>query len=552
MILAINDNSTAAYAGQSLNTATTSIQTLVEALSSGVDINSAGDNPAGIVISNGMQTTLGGMAEATQNNQNGINLIQTADGAMDQISSTLLDMRTMAVNAANSGAQDAQSLSALQTELDDDISSITTLATNTSFNSQPLLQGALDDDQIAPDSKAVLAGVTQDMTNLPGGISLGSTVTATAAAPLTLSRSTVAVSLSGAASPLPGTTLLQGLNQNGTPLTATAGSTFTVTGPDGSQAFTLYPTTTINDVVADINAYTSATGARAAYDPASGALTIESTRFGASPLSVVSQDMSGTGANVGLFESDTTGATANTFATTATNQAMTLTYTDASNAVHTVNLTEDPTSAGGLTFTNAAGGPELVPPYSAFDPGAFQITVKDTSGGGSGSTVDIPAGSYTATRHSTAFIQTGGEAGQTSSLDIPDLRAAALGHTANLSANGLASLQDLDTTQALVNGNAQQALTLIDAAINEVSLARGQLGSLQSVGLQVALNSLQTSTANLTTARSQIRDTDMATASAAYARENIIYQAATAMLAQANQVPQTVLNLLGGAQPAPG
>ena len=509
-------------------------------------IHTAGDNPAGMAITNGMQTILGGLNQATQNNQNGINLIQTADGAMDQISSTLLSMRTMAVNAANAGVQNPQSLNALQNELDDALTSITTIATNTSFNGQPLLQGALDDDQIAPASKSVLAGVTQDATALPGGISVGSAVTATAAAPLTLARSTVAVTLAGASIPLPGTTPLQGLNQNGTALTASAGSTFTVTGPDGSQAFTLYPTTTINDVVADINAYTATTGARAAYDPASGALTIESTRFGASPLSVVSQDMSGTGANVGLFASDTTGVTPNAFATAATNQTMNLSYTDASNTVRTVTLTQDPTSPGGLTFTNTAGGPELVPPYSAFDPGAFQVTVKDTSGGGPGSTVGIPAGSYTATRHSNAFIQTGGEANQVSPLDIPDLRAAALGHTANLSASNLASLQDLNTTQALVNGNAQQALTLIDAAINEVSLTRGRLGSLQSAGLQVALNELQTSTTNLTTAQSHIRDTDMATATAAYARENIIYQSATAMLAQANQVPQTVLNLLKG------
>jgi flagellin len=79
-----------------------------------------------------------------------------------------------------------------------------------------------------------------------------------------------------------------------------------------------------------------------------------------------------------------------------------------------------------------------------------------------------------------------------------------------------------------------------------VSLARGTLGSLQSVGLQVALNGLQTSTTNLTTAQGQIKDTDFAATSADYARENIIYQSATAMLAQANQVPQTVLNLLNG------
>jgi flagellin len=544
MSLAIVNNTSAAFASLSLNNATQALQSITNDLSSGVRIHTAGDDPSGIVLANGMQTTISGLTQASQNNQSGISLIQTADGAMDQISSTLLTMRTLAVNAANAGVQDPQSLSALQDELNQAASSITAISTDTSFANEPLLDGSLDDDRIDTGSTAVLSSVNQNATLLPSGVATGSVLTATAAGPQTLSHSTVQVTLTGTTTPLPGSTLIQGLTQNGTALGATANKTYTVTGPLGSQTLTLYPSSTINDVLAEVNAYTAQTGARASYDPSTGALTLASTSFGAGPLSVTSQDMSGTSANIGLFDSDTTGVTPNTYATAATNQTLTLTYTDSSNATHTVNLVEDPTSPGGLTFTNPAGGPEAVPPYSVYDPGAFSVVVNDTSGGGITGTVSIPAGNYTATRHSTAFIQTGDQADQTSPLDIPDMNAAALGHTAGLASTGLASIQDLVTTSALSSGNATQALAVIDAAINEVSLARGQLGSLQADGLQTALSSLQVTTTNLTTAESQIRDTDMAQESAAYARENIIFQSATAMLTQANQVPQTVLSLL--------
>ena len=544
MSLSIYNNTTADLAGLSLDQSTESLQTLTQQLSSGVAINQAGDNPAGMVLANGMGSTISSLQQASTNNQNGINMIQTADGAMDQISTTLTSIRSLAVDAANSGVQNPQSLAALQSELDSAVASITTIADDTSFSNVPLLQGGLNDDRVSPTSSSVLASVTQDATLLPSGVATGSTLTATAATPLVLSHSAVSVTLAGTTSPLPGSTLLQGLSQNGTTLAATANQTFTVTGPDGSQTLTLYPATTIDDVVAEVNAYTAQTGARASYDPTTGALTVASTSFGAGPLGVASQDMSGDNAGIGLLDSDTTGATPNTYETTATNQTMTLAYQGSDGTTSTVNLVEDPTSPGGLTFTNPAGGPEAAPPYSGYDPGAFSVTVNDTSGGGIGGTVDIPSGTYTATRESTAVIQTGGETGQSTALDIPDMRAGALGHTAGLASQGLASLQDLVTTSAFTDGNATQALDVIDAAINEVSLARGQLGSLQSDVLQTSLNSLQASTNNLTTAQSQIRDTNIALASANYSRENIIFQAATAMLAQANQVPQTVLSLL--------
>jgi flagellin len=257
---------------------------------------------------------------------------------------------------------------------------------------------------------------------------------------------------------------------------------------------------------------------------------------------VASADMTGTA--VGLLDSDTTNPAVNAFDVPAANRTLTLQYTDAGGTVRSVTLTQDPTSPGGLTFTNLAGGPEAAAPFTAFAPGAFQVTLKDTSGGVPSLSVTVAGGAYTAVRQGTTFIQTGALAGQQVVLDIPDLRAAALGHGAGLAAAGFASLQDLTDSAALTNGNADSALKVIDAAIQEVSAARGRAGAVQADALESGLNSLRTSSANLTSAESQLRDVDFAAASAAYARDNIIYQAATAMLAQANQVPQTILDLL--------
>jgi flagellin len=541
MSLRINFNLAAVQAHQNLAAVDRSLQQNVSNISSGTRLHLAGDDPAAMVLANAMRNHLAGIDQATKNSEEGVSMIQTAEGAMDEISSLLTRIRSLAVEAANDGVQNPASLASLQGELDQAVGSITGIANRTSFGTQSLLDGSFAKNTVSTASSKVIESVVQDATNLPGDIAAGSTITTTVAAPMTLDRSKVQITLTGAVSPLPGSTVLQGLDQNGTILNAVDNQTFTVTGQLGSRTLTIPAGATIDDVVAQVNAFTSQTGARAAYDPATGSLTVESTTFGNGPLAITSQDMSGSG--VGLLDSDTTTA-ANTYAVPGTNQTVTLDYTDAGGTARTVTLTQDPASPGGLTFTNLAGGPELVAPYTAFDPGAFKVTFKDTSGGAFGSTVAVAAGAYTATRTTTAFIQTGALANQTTPFEIPDMRAGALGHTAGLAASGWSDLQSLVSGKALTSGNAQSALKVIDAAIQEVSGTRGNLGAIQADALETSMASLQISFTNLTSAESQLRDTDVAAESAAFTKNNIIYQAATAMLAQANQIPQTVLQML--------
>lgn len=144
-----------------------------------------------------------------------------------------------------------------------------------------------------------------------------------------------------------------------------------------------------------------------------------------------------------------------------------------------------------------------------------------------------------------AVFQVGPNAGQRVGMVIGSVAATELGRNVN-GAGSLRSLNDLHTNQqgALANGLTIEALAVIDATINEITTLRGQLGALQSNTLESGLNSLRSSFENLTAAESTIRDVDFAEESSNFTRNQILVQSATAMLAQANQLPQNVLKLL--------
>jgi len=135
-------------------------------------------------------------------------------------------------------------------------------------------------------------------------------------------------------------------------------------------------------------------------------------------------------------------------------------------------------------------------------------------------------------------FQIGANVGQTASIGLRNMSASALGK--GLSGNLFQSLADIDVTT--VQG-AQDAQSIIDASINEVSTTRGTLGSFQKNTLESNLRNLRIASQNLTASESQIRDTDMAKEMSEFTKYQILVQAGTSMLAQANQVPQTILSL---------
>lgn len=491
---------------------------VLDRLSSGERLRRSADDPASMVVANAVRFQRVGVDRAQANAEEGVTMLQTAEGGMDQISQILQRVRTLVVAGLSDATGDPAQLAALQADIDAAIGSVTTVATSTTYGGNNLLDGSLRDTTLSDEAKELYRRLSPDWRMLPGGM-----------------RDAAAISIQPASGALakPYTTQAFGAGTPGTAVaTATAG-TLALTGPNGSMTISIAAGASIDTVAAAINAAASVTGVAAAYDQATGLLKVESANYGASTLSVVSAGLGGLlgGAVV-----------------PAVNRTIDVTYVDGAGFSRTATLTQDPSSADGLTFTNLGGGPEAAPPYTAFAPGAFSLVVRDTSGGAVGSTVTPAAAAVAATRVGTTGFQLGALASQRVIVEIPDLRAAALGSGAGLAASGFASLESLRSRTgyagALPAGDADEALRVIDAALVEVNRARGAAGALQGNTVERVKEALGVSSVNLREFESILRDVDMARESAEYARVQVMVQAATAMLAQANQVPQTVLQLL--------
>ncbi|MFW5829513.1 MAG: flagellin, partial [Planctomycetota bacterium] len=173
------------------------------------------------------------------------------------------------------------------------------------------------------------------------------------------------------------------------------------------------------------------------------------------------------------------------------------------------------------------------------------IGLRMTSAGGStivlSSSVGtgVIAGAIDGTRSGATF-QVGANVNQTATVELGNTHASQLGVGGSGIYNDLQQLRG----SSLISGNAQEALKVIDVAITDITAIRGELGAFQSNTLETTVSSLRVGLENLNSAESTIRDVDFAAESAEFTRNNIMMQASTAMLSQANQLPQNVLQLL--------
>jgi len=523
MAIRINYNPMSVLTHQNLASADRRMEGILDRMSSGSKLRRSADDPASMVLANAVRYHRTGVERAQSNAEEAVTMLQTAEGGMDQITQVLQRMRTLAISALSVATQDPIQLQALQDELDAGVRSITTMATSTTFGRLPLLQGALRDNSLSEDARAVYTSVDFDYTKLPSGALDGSAISIDPASFLLSRTNTVDNYGPGTASTV----------------FAFAGSgPVTINGPKGSVLLNLAPGLSIAGLVSAINSSTSATGVLAGYDETTGNLTVESTAYGSSLLSI---DLT----------ASTISGWAGSGVSTPPAASINATWTDSQGNLQAILLDQDPASPDGRTFTNTLGFPELAPPYSIYAPGAVSVVVKDTGAGGVGSTIAPASSTLSAKRVSTTALQIGALSNQRVTLSIPDLRAGALGTSAGLASSGFASLDALASSVgppavagAIVAGNAAQALSLIDASLNEINRARGSVGALQGNQVERAMDSLRLSGDNLRGYESILRDVDLAAESAEYSRVQVMLQAAIAMLAQANQVPQTVLQLL--------
>ncbi|MFW9842757.1 MAG: flagellin, partial [Candidatus Thorarchaeota archaeon] len=196
MSLRINNNIAAIDAHRNLTLTTRQLSSSMEKLSSGFRINRASDDPAGLVISEQFRAQIAGLGQAIENSEGSINMIQTAEGALNEISNLLISMRELAIHAANEGFNDADQLAADQAEIANAIKTIDRIAANTQFGTKKLLDGTKDN--VATITSSNSAGVTILNSELSTGThSIQATKTSESSA--TLNTTSLGIALAGTA-----------------------------------------------------------------------------------------------------------------------------------------------------------------------------------------------------------------------------------------------------------------------------------------------------------------------------------------------------------------
>ena len=476
MSFRINSNIAAMNALRNIGQTNANFNQSITRLSTGLRINSAADDPAGLIISESFRAQINGLDAALRNSQDAVNYAKTAEGALDEINRLLRDARGLAVASANTGTQSQSSIQANQTQLQSIAQSITRIAQQTQFGTKRLLDGS---SGVSANS---VAGNLVSQIYL-GGQFAGAAVTSNTSVVATLTQAATQASVTGVAA-----TLGQAV---------TAGS-FSING----VTFSTSATNTVQEVIDQINAAQGQTGVAASHDGT--AIVLNTTAYGANARIDL------TDAN-GVIRAGGAGYTsANGVNALATVQVGTAT------ALFTSSLNGN----DGLTLSDGDGN-----------------TIKLTSAGNDTAAIqNATIGQITV---GSSQFQIGANAGQSVNLSLGNFAASQLGTSV---VSGL-NMSNLDMTS--VTG-ANNAMKVIDAAIEQVSKARGLIGSFQRNILESNIRSLGVARESLSATESTIRDTDVAAEMTNFSKLQILQQAGMSVLAQANQAPQAVLSLLRG------
>ncbi|QHT47988.1 flagellin [Bacillus sp. SB49] len=468
----INHNIAALNTYRQLGSANNAQSKSMEKLSSGLRINNAADDAAGLAISEKMRGQIRGLDMASKNAQDATSLIQTAEGGLNETHSILQRMRELAVQASNDTNTDVDR-NEIQKEVDQLRQEVTRIGNNTEFNTKTLLNGGAGVQASQTDAtvaKGIQGTSDTQATGVVAFTGAGVTSLATAATATIDLDATSDTVLTGGKVTINGTTL------------------DVATGTSGEDL-----ATTINESSDDF-------GVTANYDSSTHELTLtqKGSTGSASKIDVRFD---------GVFDSDTAAS-----ASVNTNISA-----QGSNA----------TLATGADFTidgtNAAAGDFVV------EGNKVTITKDGNSKGLSFElTKATTANTITIDSNNSLKFAIGANTNQQMDLSINDMRAEALG------------ISDIDVSN---RDSANDAITTIQSAIETVSAERSKLGASQN-RLEHTINNLDTSSENLTAAESRIRDVDMAKEMMEQTKNSILSQAAQAMLAQANQQPQGVLQLL--------
>lgn len=571
MSLRINHNAGALNAWRHLTKNDFQMNRSLERLSSGLRINSASDDPAGLSISEKLRAQVASLNQAVDNSEQAISMINTAEAAMNEIHNLLTTMRELAIHAANEGVNDEDALNADQDQIRSSLDTITRIASTTQFGTKYLLDGTtnnrvsiLGSSSIGLDgaSRSTLASGTHTLTVSNVTAAAGSWVDETVASnagvdntvdptPTSLSAGAhyVTVRAATAAFIESDLTLGESIIESGGQMTISNGAT------TAGITFAADTVNTAQNIADAINAGTTFFVASVNLD---GSLRVETADVGGSQNISISVDGTNvTRADLGM--STLSGSNG----TTATIQLDDGATQELSNTPGTVTLTDgqggslaiDTTGTTQADFKNTTI--EVAVSAATFDvaldngdavtlqAGVTGVVKSGLVSGGQLAVVfgqDVAAGSgNVAVKDDALVFQVGANYGQRVKIGVNDMSADELGKGVANKSN-FANLDAIDVTTAQ---GAADALLIIDAAINAVSAQRSELGAFQRNTLESNLNNLRVAAENLASAESTFRDADLALEMADYTKRQILAQTGIAMMAQANQMPQAVLRLIG-------
>ena len=548
MAMIVQHNMSAMNANRMLGITNSSLAKSTEKLSSGYRINRAADDAAGLSISEKMRSQIRGLNKASDNAQDGISLIQTAEGALNESHSILQRMRELSVQASN-GTETDDDREAVQKEISQLQDELTRISSTTEFNTMKLLDGSLGGGSSA-------TGIKVDASVSNKALQAGALKTTAA----TNGKYTSAGAVSAADDLSAGDTTsltVNFLNEKGEQDSITVNLKYkdatTLVSEDGSREYTVAAgKATVEDktkaFLAELKQTSLADDFTMVGTAADGKIEFTAKTAGTETSRILSTSESNIKA--GVFTQATATKAADTKAPADAYQSIKAdvgTYdggatTNIDDYIFTVNgerfmyATADGVAAlksktdySDVNFVKAdtvddAAASAMASLISAKTGINAEIDANETT------TVDLKPSASSSTAGKGMTLQIGANEGQTMNFGIEDMSAAALG-------------VDGGKVDIASQSGAQKATTTIDAAIKKVSAQRSKLGAVQN-RLEHTIANLDTAAENTQTSESRIRDTDMAEEMVAYSKNNILLQAGQSMLAQANQSNQGVLSLL--------
>jgi flagellin len=463
----INTNVNSLIAQRSLSQNNSNLNTALQRLSTGLQINSGADNPAGLIAGLSLQQEQTGINTAINNASLAGNVIGTAEGGLNEVSSLLTQLQGLIGQAANTGGLSASETAADQLQVDSILSTVNRISQGTTFEGLQLLNGNL-----SYTTSSVGSAVTNLQVNsalVPGGGSVGVAVQVVASA------KTAVLTYTGG-------------NISGNTVT------LQIAGNLGSTQLSFASGTSVSAIATSINGVKTSTGLSA--QVSGGDLRVNSTQYGSSQFASI-QVIAGT-------------------------------------LKTAFSATKDIGTDANVTINGAAA-----------DVNGLQVSYRDA---GLDVSLNIAANFDKPT--STTFYVTGGGANfqlgsqvnatNQASIGIQSVSTGDLGDSFNgyLSSIGSGGANDLSSD------NLSTAQNILDSAITQVSSLRGRLGAFETFTIGSTVSSLGVAYENVSAAESAIMDTNFASETSNLTRDQILSQAATTVLSQANQQPDQVLSLL--------